>query len=115
MRHRLYTGEEMSSSIFIPLRYVLHHDGDEIIMNRLITTTISVDHYREADGIPVVGQFVVKTQYVIELSDRTLELFPMREGPDDDTPFEGFYFSGFHDSCKEIINVLGMPEGTPIN
>lgn len=105
----------MSSSIFIPLRYVLHHDGDEIIMNRLISTTTSVDYYRDSDGIPVVGQFVVKTQYVIELSDRTLELFPMYEGPDDDTPFEGFYFSGFYDSCKEIITVLGMPENTVIS
>ena len=105
----------MSSSIFIPLRYVLHHDGDDIIMNRLISTTTSVDYYRDSDGIPVVGQFVVNTRYVIELSDRTLELYPMYEGSDENTPFQGFHFTGFMDSCREIIRNLGMPEDTPIN
>ncbi len=101
--------------MFIPLRYVLHHDGDDIILNGHITHTVDVDHYRNKDGIIVAGLFVVKSRYMIELPDRSLELIPLREGPEEDSPFEGFHFTGFIDSCKQIIKMLDMPEDTLIH
>lgn len=105
----------MSSSIFIPLRYVLHYDGDTLILNEHIDHIVEVDHFRDNNGNIVVGQFTVSTTFMITLNDRKLQIYPMYEGSDEKSPFEGFHFSGFVDSCQEIIKYLGMPKDTPIN
>jgi hypothetical protein len=105
----------MSSSFFIPLRYVLHYDGDVLILNEHIQSRVEVDHYRNSSGNIVVGQFVMQSIYMVELPDRKLQIYPSRDGTTEDAPFKGFHFSGFFDSCQEIIKLLGMPLDTPIS
>lgn len=105
----------MSSSLFIPYKYVVTHDEDG---NKKLIDKISVDLDLEQRETFVKGEPVkynpLKLYYVLEVEIqgelRRLELHPiyLRVGVCDEE-FIGFQYTGFYSTCEELIGILNLP------
>lgn len=114
----------MSSSIHIPFEYLWDHENDRF---KPCLNIMYVPTFVEGVGIKLeldVGINVwvphpqpgVMEQRELLLTNQSMGMIPCEFTPNktNDVYIEGFYFSGFYNSCKAIIKTLDMPEDTEI-
>lgn len=105
----------MSVSLFIPATHCIVYDeeGEPVFHNSIRLLTEIRPCYSE--NMEPIGGFTVEVIYVIDLEDRTLQIYPSHEDNSDPTSrFRGFLFSGFYESAKKIIELLNMPKDSEI-
>lgn len=106
----------MSSTLFIPAKYCLVADENgQMRLHESIRVVTNIEPRRDEEHNVIPNEHMLQTDYVIDLDHGSLKIYTSHEDNSDEfSRFRGFIFSGFHGTCRKIIQLLGMPPNTII-